>query len=405
MTPKKVCSASHKKTTWKTAHMLNFSYRNPVKVIFGSGSCAQITKEIPSGSRVLITYGGGSIKRNGTFDEVKAALSDHDVFEFGGIEPNPSVETLLQALNVIKHEQINYILAVGGGSVIDGSKYLAAIAFKENDPIEVLRTRGRSIRRALPLGVVVTLAATGSETNSAAVVTELSTHTKTGFFSPHIYPQFAVMDPTKTLTLPTRQVSNGVVDAFVHVMEQYLTYPVNAKIQDRFAEGILLTLIEDGPKALSEPDNIEVRANLMWAASQALNGLIGAGVPQDWATHMLGHELTALHGIDHAQTLAIVLPAMMEDQRITKRDKLLQYAERVWQIRDGSEDKRIDSAIALTRAFFEQLGVPTHLSDYGVGPEHIDALVAQLEAHGMVKLGERQAVTPDVSRRIYEACL
>ncbi|MDP1775855.1 MAG: iron-containing alcohol dehydrogenase, partial [Moraxellaceae bacterium] len=355
--------------------------------------------------RVLITYGGGSIKRNGTFDEVKAALSNHEVFEFGGIEPNPSVETLLQALNVIKQEQINYILAVGGGSVIDGSKFLAAIALEENDPIEVLRTRGRSIRRALPLGVVVTLAATGSETNSAAVVTELSTHTKTGFFSPHIYPQFAVMDPTKTLTLPTRQVSNGVVDAFVHVMEQYLTYPVNGKIQDRFAEGILLTLIEDGPKALSEPDNIEVRANLMWAASQALNGLIGAGVPQDWATHMLGHELTALHGIDHAQTLAIVLPAMMEDQRVTKREKLLQYAERVWQIQDGSDDKRIDSAIELTRAFFEQLGVPTHLSAYGVGPEHIDALVAQLEAHGMVKLGERQAVTPDVSRRIYEACL
>jgi len=385
--------------------MLNFSYRNPVKVLFGSGACAQITKEIPSGSRVLITYGGGSIKRNGTFDEVKAALNDHVVFEFGGIEPNPSVETLLQALNVIKQEQVNYILAVGGGSVIDGSKFLAAIAFEENDPIEVLRSRGRNIRRALPLGVVVTLAATGSETNSAAVVTELSTHTKTGFFSPHIYPQFAVMDPTKTLTLPTRQVSNGVVDAFVHVMEQYLTYPVNAKIQDRFAEGILLTLIEDGPKALSEPDNLEVRANLMWAASQALNGLIGAGVPQDWATHMLGHELTALHGIDHAQTLAIVLPAMMEDQRVTKREKLLQYAERVWQIQEGNDDKRIDSAIELTRAFFEQLGVPTRLSAYDVGPEHIDALVAQLEAHGMVKLGERQAVTPDVSRRIYEACL
>lgn len=385
--------------------MLNFSYRNPVKVIFGSGSCAQITKEIPSGSRVLITYGGGSIKRNGTFDEVKAALSNHEVFEFGGIEPNPSVETLLQALNVIKQEQINYILAVGGGSVIDGSKFLAAIAFEENDPIEVLRSRGRSIRRALPLGVVVTLAATGSETNSAAVVTELSTHTKTGFFSPHIYPQFAVMDPSKTLTLPTRQVSNGVVDAFVHVMEQYLTYPVNAKIQDRFAEGILLTLIEDGPKALASPEDIEVRANLMWAASQALNGLIGAGVPQDWATHMLGHELTALHGLDHAQTLAIVLPAMMQDRREAKREKLLQYAERVWQIRDGSDDQRIDAAIKQTREFFEQLGVPTQLSAYNVGPEHIDALVAQLEAHGMVKLGERQAVTPDISRRIYEACL
>lgn len=385
--------------------MLNFSYRNPVKVLFGPGSCSQLNREIPAGSRVLITYGGGSVVRNGTLDEVKQALAGYALHEFGGIEPNPSLETMLEALALVRRESIDFVLAVGGGSVIDGSKFLVAAARHAGDPVEILSSRGRCIRDALPLGVVVTLAATGSETNAAGVLTQLASHTKSGFFSPHIYPRFAVMDPAKTLTLPPRQVANGVVDAFVHVMEQYLTYPVDGRIQDRFAEGILLTLIEEGPRALSEPDNLDVRANLMWAASQALNGLIGAGVPQDWSTHMLGHEITARHGLDHAQTLAIVLPAMLADQREAKRAKLLQYARRVWGLSDGDEEQRIEAAIARTRDFFESLGVPTRLSAYGIGADAIPALVAQLEAHGMVRLGERQAVTLEVSRRVLEACL
>ena len=385
--------------------MLNFSYRNPVKVVFGAGSIAQLGKEIPADARVLITYGGGSVKATGTLAEVQAALSTQTVFEFGGIEPNPSLETIQRALAVVKAENIDFILAVGGGSVMDGSKFLAAAACYEGDALELLHSRGRKVSGALPLGVVVTLAATGSETNSGGVLTHLTTHTKLAFSHPLLYPRFAIMDPAKTLTLPARQVGNGVVDAFVHVVEQYLTYPVNAKVQDRFAEGLLLTLIEDGPKALSEPDNVEVRANLMWAASQALNGLIGAGVPQDWSTHMIGHELTAAHGIDHAQTLAIVLPAMLQDQRDAKRDKLVQYAERVWNLRDGSADERITAAIAKTREFFETMQVPTRLSAYGVGAEQLDHLVEQLQAHGMVKLGERQAVTPEVSRRVLEAAL
>lgn len=385
--------------------MLNFSYRNPVKVLFGPGSCSQLPREIPAGSRVLITYGGGSVVRNGTLAEVRQSLAGYVLHEFGGIEPNPSLETMLKALALVQREGIDFVLAVGGGSVIDGSKFLVAAARHDGDPVDILSSRGRCIRDALPLGVVVTLAATGSETNSAGVLTQLASHTKSGFFSPHIYPRFAVMDPTKTLTLPPRQVANGVVDAFVHVMEQYLTYPVDGRIQDRFAEGILLTLIEEGPRALSEPDNLDVRANLMWAASQALNGLIGAGVPQDWSTHMLGHEITALHGLDHAQTLAIVLPAMLADQREAKRTKLLQYASRVWGFCDGDEDQRIDAAIARTRDFFESLGVATRLSAYGIGADAIPALVAKLEANGMVRLGERQAVTPVVSRRVLEACL
>lgn len=374
-------------------------------VHFGAGSMARLAQEIPASARVLITYGGGSVVKNGTLDEAKAALGARYHITFGGIEPNPTVETLLDALARMRQESIDYVLAIGGGSVMDGSKFLAAAALLDGDPLEILNTRGRCIKAALPLGVVVTLAATGSETNSAAVVTHLATQRKSGFFSPHIYPRFAIMDPTKTLTLPPRQVANGIVDAFVHVMEQYLTYPVQAKIQDRFAEGILLTLREEGPRALTHPEDVTVRANLMWAASQALNGLIGAGVPQDWSTHMLGHELTALHGLDHAQTLAIVLPSMLHARRADKRDKLLQYAARVWDLTDGDEDARIDQAIACTRAFFEQLGVPTRLSAYGIGAEAIPALVDQLIAHGMVKLGERQAVTPDVSRAVLEACL
>lgn len=385
--------------------MLSFSYRNPVKVIFGVGTIASLGKEVPADARVLVTYGGGSVKTTGTLAEVLAALPGRHVVEFGGIEPNPSLETMLRALAVVRAERIDYLLAVGGGSVMDGSKFLAAAACHDGDAMDILKTRGRCVKQALPLGVVVTLAATGSETNNGGVLTHLATHTKSAFSSPLLFPTFAVMDPAKTLTLPVRQVGNGVVDAFVHVVEQYLTYPVDAKIQDRFAEGILLTLIEDGPRALSEPDNVDVRANLMWAASQALNGLIGAGVPQDWSTHMIGHELTAAHGLDHAQTLAIVLPAMLNERRVQKREKLLQYAARVWGLDAGDEEARIDAAIANTRDFFEQMQVPTRLSAYGIGADAIAHLITQLAAHGMVKLGERQEVTPDISRRVLEAAL
>lgn len=385
--------------------MLNFSYRNPVKVVFGTGTVAQLAKEVPASSRVLVTYGGGSVKSTGTLAEVLAALAGRHVVEFGGIEPNPSYETMMRALDVVRAENIDYLVAVGGGSVMDGSKFLAAAARHDGDAMDILTSRGRCVKDALPLGVVVTLAATGSETNNGGVLTHLATHAKTAFSSPLLFPRFAIMDPAKTLTLPPRQVANGVVDAFVHVVEQYLTYPVDARIQDRFAEGILLTLIEEGPRALSEPGNTDVRANLMWAASQALSGLIGAGVPQDWSTHMLGHELTAAHGLDHAQTLAIVLPAMLAERRVPKRDKLLQYADRVWGLREGSEDARIDAVIARTRQFFESLGVPTRLSAYGIGAEALPHLVSQLEAHGMTQLGERREITLDVSRRVLEACL
>lgn len=381
--------------------MQNFTLHNPTRILFGQGRIADISREIPAGARILITYGGGSVVKTGTLAEVKAALKDFTVFEFAGIEPNPTYETLMQAVELARREKIDFLLAVGGGSVIDGTKFIAAAIPFAGEPWDIL-AKGAAIERAVLFGSVLTLPATGSEMNSGAVVTRRASNDKLVFLSDLVYPLFSVLDPSKTFTLPPRQIANGVVDAFVHVAEQYLTYPADAKVQDRFAEGLLLTLIEEGPRALQEPENYAVRANLMWTATLALNGLIGAGVPQDWATHMLGHELTALHGLDHAQTLAVVLPAMLQVRREEKRDKLLQYAERVWGLREGSAETRIERAIEHTRQFFESLQVPTRLSDYGIGTEAIPALVAQLQRHGMVALGEHQDLDIERSRQVYE---
>ncbi len=345
------------------------------------------------------------MKKNGVLDQVYSALAGRDVREFSGIEPNPTYETLMKAVEVVKAENIDFLLAVGGGSVVDGTKFIAAAAryTADSDAWHILQTVGSHITDAVPMGCVLTLPATGSESNSGAVITRKSSGDKQHFFSPLVQPRFAVLDPVVTYSLPPRQVANGVVDAFVHTLEQYLTYPVDAKVQDRFAEGLLLTLLEDGPRALAEPENYAVRANVMWSATMALNGLIGAGVPQDWATHMLGHELTAMHDLDHAQTLAIVLPALLHEKKAQKREKLLQYADRIWDLREGSEDSRIDGAIAATRAFFEQMGVPTRMADYQLDGSSIPALLDKLHQHGMTALGEHQDITLDVSRRIYEA--
>ncbi|MDX6842009.1 alcohol dehydrogenase [Hafnia paralvei] len=385
--------------------MQNFTLHTPTKVLFGKGQIANLRNEVPENARILITYGGGSVKRTGVLDQVHAALKGLHVFEFGGIEPNPSYETLMKCVELVRNEKIDFLLAVGGGSVIDGTKFIAAAADYVGEPWDILETYGSKIEKAIPLAAVLTLPATGSEMNKGAVITRRSTGDKRAFQSPCVMPKFAILDPVVTYTLPAHQVANGVVDAFVHTVEQYLTYPVDAKIQDRFAEGILLTLIEEGPRALAEPENYDVRANIMWSATMALNGLIGAGVPQDWATHMLGHELTALHGMDHAQTLAVVLPSLLQAKRQQKHAKLLQYAERVWNIREGNEEQRIDAAIAATRKFFEEMGIKTYLKDYGVDATSIPTLLAKLKEHGMTALGENSDITLEDSRKIYEASL
>ncbi len=385
--------------------MQNFEFYNPTRIVFGQNKVAELNRLVPQNAKVLILFGGASAEKNGTLAEVRSALSSHHVQEFGGIEPNPTYETLMKAVELIRSEKLDFLLAVGGGSVIDGTKFIAAAVNFVGEPWDILTTHGAVVKSAIPFGTVLTLPATGSEMNEGAVITRQATLTKLAFMSKHVFPQFSILDPTKTYTLPKRQVANGVVDAYVHIMEQYLTYPVHAQVQDRFAESLLLTLIEIGPKVLAQPEDYDLRANLMWVATLALNGLIGAGVPQDWATHMIGHELTAAYDIDHARTLAIVLPSMLEIRRHDKREKLLQYAERVWQITSGSDDERIDLAIAQTRAFFESLEVPTRLSAYTLGLDAVHHIVKQLESNGMVKLGEKKNVTLDVSQRVLEASL
>ena len=385
--------------------MQDFSFYNPTRIEFGAGKIATLAQLVPANARVLVLFGGESARRTGTLDEVTTALGEREVQLFGGIEPNPSFETLMEAVAVVRNNDIDFLLAVGGGSVIDGTKFVAAAALFEGDAWDILLQGGQNIERALPFGSVLTLPATGSEMNKGSVITRKALQAKLPFMSEWVYPRFSVLDPVKTYTLPARQVANGVVDAFVHVMEQYLTYPAQAPVQDRFAEGLLHTLIEIGPRALAEPQDYQTRASLMWTATLALNGLIGAGVPQDWATHMLGHELTALHGLDHAQTLAIVLPEMLRQRKATKLGKLVQYAERVWNIREGSDDDKAEAAIEHTRAFFESVGVKTRLGDYSLNATHIDGIIDSLQRHGMVALGEHGDVTPAHCRQILLASL
>lgn len=386
--------------------MENFQFANPTKIIFGKGEIKQLSKEIPSGSKVLVLYGAGSIKKNGLFDSIMSELKDYKTGEFGGIEPNPTYETLMKAVELIRAEGYDYLLAAGGGSVIDGTKFVAAaVPFTHDDPWNIIVKRAPVVN-AVPFGTVLTLPATGSEMNSGSVITRASIKAKLPFMHPAVFPRFSILDPVYTYTLPEKQIANGVVDAFVHVMEQYLTYPAEGKVQDRFSEGLLLTLIEEGPKAMKDKENYDVRANIMWAATMALNGLIGSGVPQDWSTHMVGHEITAIYGLDHAETLAIVLPSMLEVMKDEKKSKLLQYGTRVWNISgDMTESEKISLAIRKTRDFFESMGVKTRLSGYGIGREAADKIVESLEAHGMKRLGEKGMVTPDVARKVLELSL
>lgn len=384
--------------------MDNFVFHNPVKVIFGKGEIAALGQEIPQGSRVLFTYGGGSIKANGVHAQVVAALTKAglEFREFGGIEPNPRYETLMKAVALARAEKLDYVLAVGGGSVVDGSKLVAAAIDFAGDPWDIV-CREVAPTNAMPLGVVLTLPATGSEMNFYSVISRDETGEKLGWSHPSVMPRFSILDPETTFSLPIHQVGNGIVDAFAHVLEQYLTYPADAPLQDRLAEAVLSTLVEIAPAAMQDQPDYQARGNLMWCATMALNGLIGQGVPQDWATHMIGHELTVLTGIDHARTLAAVWPGVVAVKRPEKRAKLLQYAARIWNLTEGDEDARIDAAIAKTRAFFESVGVPTGLGGYNLGADIPVAIAQRLSGRGGLPLGERADIDADAVRRILQA--
>lgn len=369
--------------------MLNFTYKNSTEILFGKGMISEITSRVPQNVPVLLAYGGGSIKRNGVYDQVCRALAKHHVIEFAGIEANPQYETCLRAVEVVRREKIGFIMAVGGGSVLDAAKFIAAATvFQGPDPWEILRTVGAVVQGALPLGTVLTLPATGSECNGGSVISRKETQEKLFFLSPHVFPVFSVLDPVATFTLPPKQVRNGIVDAFVHVCEQYLTYPSASLLQDRLAESVLQTLVEVGPVTLAKPDDYDARANFMWSATIALINLLGCGVPQDWTSHMIGHELTAFYGLDHAETLAIALPGVWRHRLTQKRAKLEQYGRRVWNVGTAEE------AIARTEEFFHSLGMPTRLGDYRIAAADAAGRVTERFTARRAAYGERADFGP-----------
>jgi len=382
--------------------MKDFEFYNPVRILFGRKQMNSMKEHIPDGLRILLVYGGGSIKKNGVYDDIHTILKGRDITEFSGIEPNPTYETCMKAVELVKKEKIDFLLAAGGGSVIDATKFIAAAAlYGEGDPWEIL-SKSAKVTASLPFADILTLPATGTEMNKNSVISRKSTKEKFAFASPYSFPEFSVLLPEAAATLPQRQVANGVADAFVHVLEQYLTYPVDAPLQDRMAEAVLISLAEEGPKAWKNPADYGPMSNLMWAATMALNGIIKCGVPEDWSAHNIGHELTALHNIDHARTLAIVLPGIWRVLKEEKKEKLLQYGERVWGITGGDEDERVNRAIDRTVEFFESLGIKTRFEDYDIPAETIGKIVERFEKRGWKSTGDRGLVTPDVIREILE---
>lgn len=378
--------------------MHNFTYYNPVKILFGAGSISKIKNQIPANSNVLFAYGGGSIKQNGVYEQAMAQLTECNVIEFAGIEANPDYDTLMKAVAICKEKKVDFILAVGGGSIIDGCKFIALAAHYEGDPWEILTKPDHVATKAIPLGTILTLPATGSEMNCGAVISRRSLGTKLAFGNPLVYPVFSVLDPLATLTLPTRQLQNGIVDPFIHVTEQYLTTDLNSEIQDGYAETVLRTLIKVGKDIVDGATDYDTRANWMWAATNALNGILGIGVDHDWAAHMIGHELTAETGLDHGQTLAIAAPQVWRYQRDAKHEKLVKFARNVWGLNNLDKNDLIDKAISLTEEFFHSLGVKTKLSDYGISVDK-ELFIANLFKYNP-PLGENKAIDSEAMLEI-----
>lgn len=385
--------------------MKNFEFYNPVRIIFGKENFSKLPELLLPYKKIMLAAGKGSIKENGIYDKIMLNIAARDIIEFWGIEPNPSYETLIKAVEIVKKENIDFILAVGGGSVIDGVKFICAAAkYEGDDPWDIL-SKGIKVKDAIKFGTVLTLPATGSEMNSNSVITRLSVNEKLAFSSTLLFPVFSILDPETMYSLPDTQIANGIVDAYVHIIEQYLTYPVNAAVQDAWSVALLKVLLEIGPKVLANRYDYEENANLMWAATMALNGLLSTGVPTDWSTHMIGHELTAMYGIDHAKTLAIVLPGVLNIMKEYKNQKLLHYASEVWKIESINPDDAIEEAIKKTENFFISLGIKTRLSDYGIGMRGIEEVCARLERKNYIKLGENKNINTEIVREILKTRL
>lgn len=374
--------------------MQNFNFKSPTQIVFGQGTIAKLSELISQDEKILLTYGGGSIFKNGVYNQVKTALAQHEIVEFGGIEVNPTYETLMQAVQLARNEKITFLLAVGGGSVLDGTKFIAAAIPFEGDPWNLLAMNAPVVS-AIPLASVMTLPATGSEMNSGAVISRRSTREKLSFGDWKLAPQFSILDPETTYSLPKSQVRNGIVDSYIHVMEQYLTYPVATPLQDRQSEAILKTLIEEAEAILAEPANYDARATYTWCATQALNGNLSCGVVTDWATHVIGHEITAFYGLAHAETLALVYPALMRYKKEQKKEKILQYGQRVFGLSDIPEDDLVEQAIHATETFFNRIGMPTHFIDYGIDAQEAAQKIFDRFVERKTKMGEEPHIYPD----------
>ncbi len=385
--------------------MYNFNFCCPTRVIFGKGAIEELHKYIDRNKKVLMIYGSGSIKRNGVYERVKKALEGYNLLEFGGIEPNPKCETCMQAVELIRREGVEFLLAVGGGSTLDGTKFIAAAAkYEGENPYDDIMIKGIEVKDALPLADVITLPATGSEMNDGAVISRIATSEKLPFHSEKVFPQFSIIDPETTFSLPARQTINGIVDTFVHVMEQYCTFDVNAPLQDDWALGILRTLIKEAPKVLSNPADYDARANIFWCATCGLNNWISQGVPQDWATHMIGHELTAFYGIDHAQSLAIVQPRLLKNQKVSKAKKLAKLAREVFGYNEVVDLKAADLAIDAIEKFYNSIGMKTRLADYEIDSSEAAEKIRERFKLRDVHLGEKGTVNADTAYDILKAC-
>lgn len=383
--------------------MNNFELYNPTKIIFGKGEIAKLKNELPKDAKILMLFGGGSIKKNGIYEQVSKALEGFDWQEFGGIPPNPEYSVLMKALEIIKKENITYLLAVGGGSVIDGTKFLSSAALYEGDePWDILKNRIRT-EVGMPFGTLLTLPATGSEMNSGAVVTNVETNEKFGMGGPGLFPKFSILDPTVVSSIPERQIANGLADSFTHVLEQYMTYPVDAILQDKLAESVLSAILETAPRIMENPRDYKSAANFMWNCTMALNGLIQKGVPTDWAIHAMGHELTAFYGIDHARTLAILTKSHYTYNLKDKQAKLAQCGERVFGITEGDEKEKAEQCIEAIEEFYLSIGISTTLSSYTEEYEGTAQKIAErFTERGWTAMGEHNKLAPSDVEQIVE---
>lgn len=384
--------------------MQNFEFYCPTKMVFGKGSIAKLSELICKDKKVLMVYGGGSIKKNGVYDQVKEALKNHTVIEFSGIEPNPAYETCMKAVEVVKSEKIDFLLAVGGGSTLDGTKFIAAAAkYKGSDPYEFVKNDS-PIEDALPLGSVMTLPATGSEMNCGAVISKRETQEKFAFHSPVVFPKFSIVDPETTFSLPIQQVRNGIVDTFVHTMELYATYDVNTPLQDSWALGLIKTLIQEAPKVLANNSDYEAKANICWCATCGLNYWLALGTVQDWSTHRIGHELTAIYGLAHGQSLAVVLPRLWTERKAVKAGKIAKLAREVFGCSESDDMKAADCAIIKTEEFFRSLGMKTKLAEYEVNPIEAAEKISKRFKERETLLGEDSKITPEMVYDILKNC-